>query len=515
VGATGSIAEHVARGENPAGLFRTIAAGPSGHDGPPAGEGRLTSEPFLATSAAASSKLEAILSGQGRFISTGQQPGLFLGPLYTIYKLASAITLASRLEESTGLPHLPLFWVASDDHDWNEVATCTVLAADEKVARLKLPAVSSRTSVGQSRLPSGIEELVVELGAILGLDPSGENSFFRQLSTAYTPGETVGGAFMQLLADVFAGSDFVLLDSSHPLVRQKASEFYLAIIDDPTPVLTAMSLGQEAIEEAGFPVQLTPPAQGLQFFADTGQGRHHMLWTGDGFGTGATAGWTEGELRGLLKTNPEAFSPAAALRPVLESWLFPVHTVVLGPGEVAYWAQLRPLFEALDVVMPAVALRDGWYLLEPRVDRLLRKLETDPVSVESDFRELREALIARARPEAVDRALDELAAVLDIHLDAVETAGAAELPGLAATVSKTHKAVLGTIADLRRTIDTHAVGQQETALKQLDRLRANLVPGGSPQERALGSVGFLARYGTAFIHDLLDDGRVAGTRGQD
>ena len=135
--------------------------------------------------------------------------------------------------------------------------------------------------------------------------------------------------------------------------------------------------------------------------------------------------------------------------------------------------------------------------------------------MESDLAGLREASIAEARPEAVDRALGELGAEVSMRLDAVEGAGSLELPGLAATVSKSRKAVLEVIATLRRAIDTHAVGRQETVLKQIDRLGANLEPGGKPQERALGSVGFLARYGPEIVNDLLHDGRVAGTQGQD
>lgn len=165
--------------------------------------------------------------------------------------------------------------------------------------------------------------------------------------------------------------------------------------------------------------------------------------------------------------------------------------------------------------MPAVSLRDGWYLVEPRVERLLGKVGTDPDSVEFGYAAVRDGLVAAARPSAVEDALDELEADLEKRLGTVRDAGTDELPGLAASVSATEKAVRSAVDGLRKSIDSEAARRQEILLNQLDRLRSNLVPGGEPQERAVGSIGFLARYGPGLVDRLMGPGRVAGTRGAD
>ena len=511
IASEGSIAQRVGMGENPAGLFREVVGPRSGVTPATPAPSRLSADSFVATSQAAGAKLARVLAGNGAFVSTGQQPGLFLGPLYTIYKLASAIDPAARLEEASGVPHLALFWVASDDHDWDEVATSSILAPDETLRRFALPPGSAGASVGEYPLPGEVSELAETLRSALGV----ESPILDELLAGYEPGVTVGRAFIRGLSHIFGASDVVFLDSSGPEIRLNAAELYSRVVGDPDAVLMATNEGAIAVEEAGFPVQLRPPDRGLQVFVDAGEGRDHLLSSPEGFETRAGASWSETEIRSLLQRHPAAFTPAAALRPVLESWLLPVSASVLGPAETAYWAQLSPLFVALGVTMPAVSLRDGWYLLEPRVERLLGKVGTDPDAVEFSYAALRESLVGAARPSTVDDALDELHSEVERRLGAVREAGSDELPGLAASVRATEKAVRTAIEGLRRAIDADAARRQETLLNQLERLRSNLVPGGDPQERAVGCIGFLARYGSDLVDQLVGRSRVAGTRGAD
>jgi len=253
----------------------------------------------------------------------------------------------------------------------------------------------------------------------------------------------------------------------------------------------------------------------LQLFHDSGSGRHHVQATPQGFSSGPTEEWSSDELAALLADKPESFTPAAALRPVLESWLLPVAATVLGPGELAYWAQLKPLFEALEVEMPTVVARDSWILIEGRVDRLLGKLGVDANVVERDHGELRSQVIESGRPERVVHALTALESELTTRFEELELVGDSELPGLKSAVGKARHGMTRVLDDLRRVVDRRVTERESTAMDQLQRVMVNLAPGGNSQERALGVSTFLARYGPTLVDSLLETAHVAGPQAQD
>jgi len=481
--------------------------------------GRLGPEAFVATSSQAQTKLEEVLGGTGQFVTTGQQPGLFLGPLYTLYKTATAIRLAAELERSTGRPTIAAFWVAADDHDWDEIGACQVLSMDESLVELRLdpPQDALGRSVGEAVLPDSIIGLVEQLGELAGIRTSGDDRAgnLDALREAYRPGRTMSGAFVAAMARLFANHDLVFLDSSHPAIRTVATGLYCEIIGRSADVTNAMAQGKELVKNAGYPVQLTPPESGVQIFFGDESGRQHILETTGGFAGGGANEWSPEALAAQLDSDPAAFTPAAALRPVLESWLLPVAATVLGPGELAYWAQLGPLFHTLNVDMPAVAARDSWILVESRIDRLLRKLEVDAIVVAEHGLELRRQVLARGRPEGVSQSLAVLEREIKGRFEDLESVGDTELPGLKSAVGKARHGMERVLDDLQRVVDRRVSERESTAMDQVGRVIANLAPAGKSQERTLGVATFLAKYGPALVDRLVESTHVAGPLGQD
>ena len=515
----GSLAAEAFAGGPAASLFRAViqpgSVGEVGVDRP----GRIGPEAFVATSARARSKLEAILRGYGQLVTTGQQPGLFLGPLYTLYKTATAIQLAAELERSTDRPTLAAFWVGADDHDWDEIGVCRVLGMDEVLTEFRLDPPEGRQgrSVGEAVLPPTITGQVERLGELAGIRTSGDDrvGFLDAVREAYRPGETMSGAFVKVMAHVFADHDLVLLDSSRPAIRQAAASLYGRIIQRPAEIADAMARGMELVQQAGFPIQLSPPESGVQLFYDDGSARRHLLANSSGFTSGGGNEWSPERLVALLQEQPTAFTPAAALRPVLESWLLPIAVSVLGPGELSYWAQLGPLFQTLDVDMPAVAARDSWLLIESRVDRLLHKLGVDETVVEEDGGALRRQILESGRPAGISHALTRLDQDIKIRFANLESVGEAELPGLKSAVGKARHGMERVLDDLRRVVDRRVSERESSSMQQLQRLVANLAPAGHSQERMLGAVAFLARYGPDLVDRLIENGDVAGPQDQD
>jgi bacillithiol biosynthesis cysteine-adding enzyme BshC len=518
----GSLAAEILAGGAATELFRGVV-GADRVDTPFPRPGRLTPGAFTTTSATSGGKLEKILAGGGHFVTTGQQPGLFLGPLYTLYKAASAIKLAADLERSSGLPTLAVFWVAADDHDWREVAGCRVLAADESLVdlRVETPEGRSGRSVGETALPESIRDNLESLTQLFDRNKDHDadvgSDQLAALRASYRPGETFSGAFISAMAGLFTAHELALVDSSDPELRAVASGLYRDVAARAPEVADAMANGRTMVEQTGYAVQLTPPESGLQLFFDTAAGRAHVLATGAEFGTAGGERWTAESLDSNLESQASSFTPAAALRPVLESWLLPVAASVLGPGELAYWAQLRPLFETLRVEMPLVAARDSWRLVEPRVARLLGKLGVDSELVERGEDELRRQVLEAGRPRRVAQALAELHTGITDRLQQLAGAADEELPGLRSATGKAVSAVEGALEDLGRAVDRQVAERQATALGQARRLTANLAPGGIVQERAVGAASYLGRYGSRLVDRLVatESRYIAGLQGQD
>lgn len=476
----------------------------------------LAPEAFRNTSGAAG-RLEDLLAGEGLAVTTGQQPGLFLGPLYTLYKAVTAVRVAEQIEAATGRPTLAVFWVASDDHDWDEVAACRFLDREEDLVTLRLappPGLAGR-SVGPAPLPEEVGQLLARFAAGAGGAVAGTPAaWFADLRSAYRPGRSFGAAFAEALCQALGDHPLAVLDSAHPAVRGAATPLYERIVREPDLVVDSMASGRRAVEAAGYEPSLTPPANGLQVFLDDGRQRRHVLSTGEGFET-ADGMMDADALLERLAEEPTGFSPAAALRPVLESRLLPVAATILGPGEIGYWAQLRPLFDALDVPMPAIAPRDAWTLVEPAMDRLLEKLDLETDQVEREGKGIDDRWISATRPPAVRAALDTLDGSLAEAFDSLAAAVERELPGITSAVGKARHLSTRALEEFSRTVDARVREHEAVALGQADRLRRHLLPDGRPQERVLAAAQFLARYGDPLVDALLDASRVAGAEGQD
>ncbi len=486
----------------------------------------LPADVFVTTSGAAAERLAKVRSGEGVVVTAGQQPGLFLGPLYTIYKALTAVNVAARLERESGVPALAVFWVASDDHDWQEVAACRILDRNEELRTLRIgpPDGHAMRSVGTAPLPAEVETLLHTLeeeagGAVAGAPPP----WFGELRAAYSPGRSFGEAFVEALAAAFDGLDLAILDSASPALRSAGSELYADIVREPGTVIEAMSDGRARIVDRDRTPILTPPGNGLQIFVDDGRSRHHLLRAGADFTLGETDRLSTSALLERLSSEPDAFTPAAALRPVLESRLLPVAVTVLGPGEIAYWAQLPPLFDALGVPMPRIMPRDAWTLVEPRVDRLLEKLELDVATVEAEGQGIEHGWVRRHRPPEVRDALDALEKELAGGFDELDGTVAQELPGLKSAAGKARHRAEKALRELARTIDARVRERERIALRQAARVRTHLMPDGRPQERVIATAQFLARHGRPLTRDLLHAGssigpgaagRVAGPEGR-
>lgn len=480
------------RGRDPGGTPAAPAAGAGA---------RLTADDLRVSSPQARRRLDRVLEGDGVLVTTGQQPVLFLGPLYVLYKAVTAVETARRLEEA-GTPALALFWVASDDHDWPEVGRTRILDRGNELRTLGLPAPPGREgrSVGRTTLPGGIEGLIDEMSETL---PSSEFTPFwlESIRDAYRPGSTVGGAFAELLRAVLDGRDFALLDSASPTVREAAAPLVAEVLSDAASVERALEEGARRVAAAGYDPQAPHEAGGLPLFLDREKGRTRLfLAEGDRVRLGRDGETvSREELRELAREEPGRFSPNVALRPVLESWLLPAARTVVGPSEIAYWAQLPPLFGWAGVPMPAVAPRLAWTVLESKVGKVLEKLDIAPEALDDGGDAVVARITEEGRPEGVEEALRSARRRVGEALEDVEEAVARDLPGIRSAVGAARHEVFASLSGLGDAVDDRVRERRRVLVQQARKAAIHLRPRGEPQERVLSPFYYLSRYGPAFV----------------
>ena len=477
----------------------------------PAGSARLPAPAVQASTTGAREKLERILAGEGRLVTTGQQPVLFGGPLYVLYKALTAIEAARALEASTGAPALACFWIASDDHDWEEVAGTRLLdlGNEPRSLRVEPPEGWEGRPVGPAPLPESTGEAVESLSEML---PQSDfaSSYLTSIRDEYRAGRSFARAFSGTLAGWLGDRPWAWIDAVDPRLKRASVPLLERALREPVAVEEGLRGGATRVREAGYEPAIPVLEGATPVFFDTGSGRERLYRDGERVAAGR-----EGERRDLeewserLREEPERFSPNVALRPVLESWLLPAGVTVLGPGELAYWAQLPPLFEWAGVAAPEVTPRASWTLVESKVAKVLGKLGEEPEALEDGGEALIERETRRARPPEVSEALSALRSATGVALEDVEEAVGDALPGIRSAVGKARGQLFGAIDELERQVDARVRERQEILVRQIRKAAAHLFPDGRPQERVMNPLYYLTRYGPALLEALEERTRVA------
>ncbi|MFO7893524.1 MAG: bacillithiol biosynthesis cysteine-adding enzyme BshC [Longimicrobiales bacterium] len=454
----------------------------------------------------ADTKLQRIAAGDGFFVTTGQQPGLFTGPLYTIHKTLSAVALATRLETLLDAPVLPLFWVASDDHDWDEASQTYLLDPSNELHRLTLDGdPESHRSMGARPLDGAAETALSKLTEIL---PPSEfrPALLQRLQDAYT-GNTVAGAFARTIESLLGDLNLGMVDAQDPVVRRLDQAVIRRELENAGAHEAVLRRQTERLEERGYEAQvpILPGAVNV-FYEDEEQGRERLLRENGSWKLRASKReLSDADLWGLYEEAAERFSANVVLRPVVESAVFPTLAYVGGPGETRYLAQTGCLFEAHGVGMPVVFPRLSVTLIEGKVRKVLDKFGLE----EDDFlaRPVHEVVSAVVRddvPEAVEEAVNELRQSLQEGYQALYDAAEPIDPTLKGPIFHARNEGFKAISDVEKKIRQHVKLNEETELEQIEKAAMNLAPEGKPQERVLNVHQYLARYGEALIPAILE-----------
>ena len=433
----------------------------------------------------AAEKLERVRSS-GFTVTTGQQPGLFGGPLYTWWKALSAAALAGRLEALTGSPVVPIFWAATDDSDFAE-ASYTVVPTATGAERLEMtidaPQGTSLSAVKLGDLSAQIEHLANSTGSAANPDA------LAAIRKSYVPQATVGGAYVQLLRELLEPLGIPVLDAAHPAVRKLGYPMMREALERATEIENALEARGRDLKGAGHSAQVKlVKGRTLVFLESKGKrDRVRVKDAPDALASGAAGD----------------FGPNVLLRPVVEAAILPTVAYVGGPAEIAYFAQTTAVASALGARAPLIVPRWSGIVIEPRIARILERYS---LSVE-DFRDPHavETRIARdSLPPSLREGIEDLREALDKTASCLAGKEGADLvsPGVLEGLKRN---VNHRIERLERRIAANVKRKGNDALRDAAVARGFLFPLGTPQERALNIIPLLARNGSELIDAVMNE----------
>lgn len=442
----------------------------------------------------------AKLRAGARAVVTGQQVGLFGGPALTLLKAATAIRKAQVASEA-GVPHVPVFWMATEDHDLVEVNQATILVrAGLTKLRSRFPGHRAQP-VGALSLGEAIEPVLAEAEELLGFAPVTE-----LLRASYTPGDTLASAFGKFIAGVFREHGLIVLDASTRAFHQMGAPVLRYAIEHADELHEALLEQNRALDAAGYPAQvLVTDENTLLFLIDENGNRVPLRRPkGDSGRAWQAAGktYSTGELLALLETAPERLSPNALLRPVFQDSILPTSAYVGGPAEIAYFAQCKPLYERILGGMTPVLPRLSATLVPPAIRTVMDRHELTLREAMTTTDDLAQRLAARAMPIEGKRRIAAAGNALDAELNEVSRWMKAMDAGLGRSAGVAASKMRYQMNRLRRLAANWQLERETFLRRHAEAVTNTLFPDSHPQERLLTGAQMLA-WSTVDLPSLL------------
>jgi bacillithiol biosynthesis cysteine-adding enzyme BshC len=479
-------------------------------DSNPLADELLRQNRSFGASAETLANIEKLRAG-ARAVVTGQQVVLFGGPLLTLLKAATAVSRAREATRITGVEHVPIFWMATEDHDLAEVDQAALLTKTgvevlKAGLRVPVPVPVGGVALNAETAPL-LEEAIERATELLEFAPVTE-----WIRDAYlSPEATLASGFGRLIARIFAAQGLIVVDAASREFHAMGASTLRYAIEHADALEQDLLARTEELTGLGYHAQVTVfESSSLLFLLDEETGERVALRRVKDF-TDADAQWragshvySTGELLEILDGSPERLSPNALLRPVFQDTVLPTAAYIGGPAEIAYFAQSEVLYRAILGRVTPVLPRLSATLIEPAIATVMEKDEVQVPDAMTTAAELAQRLGARAMPIPLKRKLAAVGNALETELDALTE----YLRGIDAT--------LGTAAEtsgskmryqmdrLRRMAATYELQKEASLSKHAAAITLNLFPDGHPQERLLAGVWFLARYGDGLIDRLVE-----------
>jgi bacillithiol synthase len=429
---------------------------------------------------------------------TGQQVGLFGGPTFSMYKALSAVKLAQEAEK-LGIPCVPVFWLATEDHDLDEVNQFHIPNVDGNLEVLTSSTQANKDApVGSISFGTEISEAVSKATALLG-----DSDASRALAECYRPGEAFGTAFARLLAHVFSEFGVILLDGSDPELDQISATLYRAAVTRAPELAAALMKRDEQLRAAEYHQQVRITNSSTLLFVISDGSRVPVHFEAGKFLIGSEESSSH-DVAKLTETSPDMFSPNVLLRPVVQDYLLPTLAYVGGAAEVAYFAQAGVVYATLAGRTTPILPRFSATLIEPKPQALLEKYKLAFTDVFQGPEGLRQAIGSHLLPPNLQSSIDQATAAVGRSMKSVRDSLAQLDKTLVESAEHAEQKMLYQITNLRSRAARAELRQSEIIGRHADMLSNSVYPHKALQEREVAGVYFLAKYGRELLNGLLE-----------
>ena len=450
-------------------------------------------------------KIDLLLERRACAVVTGQQTGLFGGPLFTIYKALTAIKLAERLSRTCEGCFVPVFWLASDDHDFLEVNHININDKSNQPLKITYNGHSSdnKIPVSEIKLNDQVDSLLQKLD-----DETNPSEFkaeiLNQLSAAYLPETIFSQAFGAWLTALFKTFGLILIDASDTRIKKLGATVFRKEIGEDSPSTKSAIAASTRLNEKDYHSQVQLKKGFLNLFYVERERNSIEIKDGSFSVKSTENSFTKDELLHKLETQPERFSPNVLLRPLYQDALLPTVAYVAGSAELAYYAQMKGIYDAFDIPMPIIYPRKSLTLLEGKIEKVLDNYDLKV----PDFWNNVEALIneiAKAQlPESLEKRIRCASLCVNKNLQALEDTVIEFEPTLKNTVENVKGRILGQMDGLEKKILQAYKKRNEVIGQQIHKAQNSLYPNNNFQERELNILPYLFKYGLGFIDQLYE-----------
>jgi len=440
-------------------------------------------------------------------VVTGQQAGLFSGPLYTIYKALSAVKLAECLTQR-GVKAVPVFWIATEDHDFAEVAWAEFINRDCALEKVNVPPEihTEGVPVGQAKLDGSISAVV---DSLLKLLPANEFSgdVEKLLCDSYAPGQGFGDAFARLMTALTAKHGLIFLDPLDAELKSLAAPLYSTAARRAPEIAAAIAARSRELEAADYHAQVTPSEDSFPLFLHDETGARHAL-TRTSNGKYRTKGngqeYSADELADWAAREPQRFSPNVTLRAVIQDFLLPTIAYYGGAAEIAYFAQTSEVYRLLDRPVTPILHRASITLVERHTWRTLERYGVTLKDFFGGYDQVIAAVVDQYLGKETAAAFDHTTETFSRELDALQQKLRQVDPTLAEALDKGRRKINYQIDGLRTRFQRAQISRDEALERQLERAFDLLYPEKNLQERRLNITSLLARHGRYVIDWIFD-----------
>ena len=440
-------------------------------------------------------------------IVTGQQLGIVGGPLYTVYKIITAIKLSRFLSERyDDYNFVPIFWLEADDHDFNEVRSAKIIDEGNSLLNIgykeEIAEDDLKQSVGLINLDSSINEFLDKLSNGIK-ETEFKTVIFDKLKHFYKEGKSFKEAFRDLIFSYFDEYGLIIFDPQNDEVKKLLKPIFKKEITDfrtHTEQLVHVSATLEELYHAQ--VKVKP----VNLFLRVDEGRHSIEPVENEYRLRRKRkSFTQEQLLELLENEPDKFSPNVLLRPICQDYLFPTAFYIAGPSEIAYFAQIKPLYEFYNIVQPMIYPRSSATILESSIANSLEKYSVKINDIFIDVENIKKKIISSVEESSVDEMFNGISTQMEATFDQLKEKLLDVDKTIADSSNRYRDKILGTLNELKSKAEKAQQKKYEVTLRQIDRAAVHLYPNSNLQEREINFIYFANKYGEEFLKKIFDE----------